>query len=88
MNENKEIFEKIIKIPSDMLIDIFSIIIKENIKHQVIGVIENRSLIEVQLWYDKNLSKHEKVMENIISLILDYQYYRSDENEELNWREN
>lgn len=87
MDEKKEIFEKVLKIPADMLIDVFAIIVKEGIKHEVIRVIENRSLIELQLWYDK-LSKHEKVLDNIIGLILDYEHFRTEENEEINWREN
>lgn len=88
MNNNKEIIEETLKIPGDMLIDILGIIAKERLKHEVTEVNQNRSFIMMTVLFDKNLLRVQKVIENIKNLILDYEYFRSSENEELNWRDN
>lgn len=88
MNNNKETTEESLKIPCDMLVDVLGIIVKERLKHEIIEVIQNRSLVIISLAYDKNSLKTQKLIENIKSLLLDYENFRSSENEELNWRDN
>jgi hypothetical protein len=88
MNNNKETSEETLKIPNDLLIDILGIIVKEELKHEIIEIIQNRSLIVIAVTYDKNSVRTGKVIENIKNLILDYEHFRSSENEELNWRDN
>jgi putative lipoic acid-binding regulatory protein len=88
MKDNKETTEETLKIPSDMLIDILGIIVKEELKHEIIEVIQNRSLVVITVWHEKNSARTGKVIENIKNLLLDYEHFRSSENEELNWRDN
>jgi hypothetical protein len=87
MKDNNEIAEETFKIPLDILIDIIAIIVKEELKHEVIKVVQSRSLIVVAVSYNKNSLKVQKVMQNIQSLISDYEHFRASESEELNWRE-
>ena len=87
MKEAKEITEEVIKVPADMLLDIFTIIVKEGLKHEVIQVMQNRSLAVVSVYFDKGTVRQQKVIHNIQNILSDYEHYRSWENEEFNWRE-
>ena len=86
MKNSSETGEDIIKIPVDMLMDIFSIVVKEGLRHEIIEVMQNRSIVVVAISYDKSIVKQQKVIANIQNLLYDYQHYRSWENEEFNWR--
>lgn len=86
MKEEREITEEVLKIPADMLMEILTIIVKEGLKHEVIQVVQNRSLAILSVYYDKSVARAQKVMYNIQNILLDYQHYRTWENEELNWR--
>jgi hypothetical protein len=88
MKETKNIVEESVKIPSDMIIDVLAIIVKEGLKHEVLEVMENRKTIILGVTYDKNSPKHQKIMENIQNQLADYECYRWSENEQINWREN
>ena len=79
--------EQAIKVPLDMAIDVFKIITKENIKHEVLQVDENRSLLMISLGSEKNLIRHKDAIENIRQLLNDYNDYRFSENEELDWKD-
>lgn len=79
--------EHAIKVPVDVSIDVFKVIVKENIKHEVAQVDENRALLLVVISLDKNSERHQDVLENIQNIVLDYQEYRFGENEEMNWRD-
>jgi uncharacterized FlgJ-related protein len=85
--KEEEISEETLKIPHDMSIDIFAIIVKEGLKHEILEVIENRSLIIMAVQYNKNQPRHQNVRQNIQDLLKEYHEYRWEENEELNWKE-
>ncbi len=87
MKSENELSEEVIKVPSDMLMDIFTIIVKEALKHEVIQVVPNRSLVVVSVYYDKKVVRQQKVIGNIQNILSDYHHYRSWENEEFNWRD-
>lgn len=86
MKNESEISEEVLKIPGDILMDILNIIVKEGLKHEVIQVVQNRSLAIISVCYDKTVTRMQKVINNIQNILLDYQHYRSWENEEFNWR--
>lgn len=86
MKEDKEIIEETIKIPADMVVDVLAIIVKEKLKNEIIEVIENRSIIVLALSYDKNLTRHQNVLHDIRSMIDDYNNFRNQEVEKINWR--
>ncbi len=87
MNSKNELTEETIKVPSDMVIDIFSIILKEGLKHEVIQVVENRGLAVMVIGVDGNQSRQVKVIQNIRNLISTYNDYRYLQEEAYNWRE-
>jgi len=79
--------EEVIKVPLDMAIDLLAIIVRERIKHDIINVIESRSIIVVALYFDKGFSKQQSIMQNIQNLLEEYDEFRWSQNEQLNWRE-
>ncbi len=89
MKQEKEIIEETIKIPIDMVVDVLSVILKENLTHEIIQVIPNRSLIVVAITYDKKFSRHQNALYDIQTMLEDYTNFRSEEEEEeenVNWR--
>ena len=87
MNTKNEITEQSIKVPSDMLIDIFAIILKEDLKYEVVQVLENKAIIILSVEIDGKQSRQVKVLQNIQNQLHAYNDYRYGENESLNWRE-
>ena len=80
--------DEIIKVPQDMLIDILSILLKEELKYDITEVLENRSVAVVAISIDSNKSRQLKALQNIKELLNAYNEFRYSENETLNWREN
>lgn len=87
MKTDKNTAEESLKIPIDMMIDIFTIIVKEELKHEIINVVPNRSMVIMELAYDRNNQRSEKAIQNIQALLADYQHYRLWEDEDVNWKE-
>lgn len=88
MQQEKEIIEETVKIPVDMVVDVLTVIVKENLSHEIIQVIENRSMIVIAIAYDKKFSRHENAMYDIRTMLEDYTNFRSEEEEQqsINWR--
>ncbi len=79
--------QEVIKVPLDMAMDIISIVVKERLKHDIIQVVESRGLIVIALYFDKGFTKQQSIMQNIKSLLDEYDEFRWSQNEQLNWRE-
>lgn len=80
--------DEIIKVPQDMLVDILSILLKEELKYDITEVLENRSVAVIAISIDSNKSRQIKALQNIKELLNAYNEFRYSENETLNWREN
>lgn len=80
--------DELIKVPQDMLIDILSILLKEDVKYEITEVLENRAIAIIAIDVDRNKSRQVKVLQNIQELLNSYNEFRYSENETLNWREN
>lgn len=78
--------EEKLKVPSDILLDIFTIVAKEKIRHEVRQVMEVRGLVILSL-YLSDSQPQERAFQNIQSIIEEYNEYRYSENEEFNWRD-
>ena len=87
MKDSEELIEEKYVIPADLLIEIFAIILKEGLKHEVFHVNENRSLMSIAVSFDKKLAKHQKIRLNIRELLEEYNEYRWRENETPFWKE-
>jgi hypothetical protein len=84
---NTNLTDEIIKVPQDMLIDILSILLKEELNYEITEVLENRSSAVIAISLDVNKSRQLKVLQNIKELLNAYNEFRHSENETLNWRE-
>ena len=81
-----DLTEENLCIPSDLLIDIFGIVVKEAIVHEVTQVIENRSILYLSLFIKHGNIRHQQLLQNIQHLLQEYKEYRWEESEQLNWR--
>lgn len=84
--EDKNRFKKL-TIPLDVLVDVLNIVIETELKNEVTGVNVNRSFIELKIEYQNGLSYHQRAIENIESILDDYNHYRFEESE-TDWRNN
>lgn len=74
-------------VPFDVLTDVVKIIIDNELKNEITGANENKSFIEVKVEYQNGLGLHLKAINNIESVLSDYNHYRFEE-EETDWRNN
>ncbi|MBS1652285.1 MAG: hypothetical protein JSU07_09775 [Bacteroidetes bacterium] len=79
--------EESLKIPMDILLDVLTIIVKENVRHEVTDVLESRGIAKVSLYLNNDLLKHQRVLNNIQNIIEEYNEYRYSDNEEPSWRD-
>ena len=79
--------EESLKIPTDILLDVLAIIVKEHMRHEVTDVLESRGIVKVSLYLNNDLLKHQRILQNIQSIIEEYSEYRYSDIEELNWRD-
>lgn len=79
--------EESLKIPTDILLDVLTVIVKEHIRHEVTDVLESRGIVKVSLYLNNDLLKYQRVLQNIQNIIEEYNEYRYADNEELNWRD-
>jgi CRISPR/Cas system CMR-associated protein Cmr1 (group 7 of RAMP superfamily) len=86
MEKNKNVKIKEINVPVDVLIDISKIILETEMENSIVGISENRSVIQIRITYTEGITYYQKAMENIDSILSDYKYYRFEE-EESDWRD-
>ena len=84
--EDKNRFKKL-TVPLDVLVDVLNIVIETELKNEVTGVNVNRSYIEIKIEYQNGLGYHQRAIENIESILDDYNHYRFEESE-TDWRNN
>lgn len=82
--EDKNRF-KTLTIPLDILIDVVNIIKEAELKSEITGVNENKSFIELKVEYQNGLGFHQRAIENIESILDDYNHFRFEE-QETDWR--
>lgn len=84
--ENKHTY-KHYNVPLDVLMDVLQIIKETELKTEITGANENKSLIEINVEYQNGLGFHQKAINNIETILDDYNHYRFEE-EETDWRNN
>ncbi len=82
--EDKNRF-KTLTIPLDVLIDVINIVMETELKNEITAVNVNRSFIELKVEYQNGLGYHLRAIENIESILDDYNQYRFEESE-TDWR--
>lgn len=86
MKEDKEISVVTVKVAHDILIDILSILTKERFRYVITEVIENRSLVTIEISVNNKLPRQIAAMKSINSNLELYEEYRFSQDEEFNWR--
>ena len=66
MKTDKNIAEETIKIPMDMMMDILAIVVKEELKHEIVNIIPNRNTVIIELEYERSNQRAEKAIKNIL----------------------
>lgn len=77
-----------IKIPQDMILDILSILLKEELNYEITEVLENRAMAVFVIEIDQSKPRQLKAFQNVQELLSTYHEFRFSENETLNWRDN
>ena len=78
---------KTFSIPLDVLTDIIKVLLQAELKNEITGANENKNFIDVKVEYQYGLSFHQKAIDNIESILDDYNHYRFEE-EDTDWRNN
>lgn len=78
---------KTFSIPLDVLTDIVKVLLQAELKNEITGANENKNFVDVKVEYQNGLGFHQKAIDNIESILDDYNYYRFEE-EETDWRNN
>jgi hypothetical protein len=76
-----------IKVPQDMILDILSILLKEDLKYEITEVNENRAVAAFAIEIDRDKPRQLKALQNMQELLNSYNEFRFSENETLNWRD-
>ena len=88
MEKDKNIKQKEINVPIDILMDVSKIILETELENKITGINENKNIVQITLIYQAGLNYHQKAIENIDTILLDYRHYRYEEEGENDWREN
>jgi hypothetical protein len=83
----KNTIEESLKVPSDILMDVLAVIVKETIRHEITQVIESRGMVILSVYLNDGSLKQQRALQNIQSMLEEYNEYRYSENEELDWRD-
>ena len=86
MEKDKNIKQKEISVPLDVLMDVSRILFETEMENRITGMNENRSVVQVTLSYQNDISYYQKAVENIDAILLEYRHYRLEE-EDGDWRE-
>jgi hypothetical protein len=86
MKSANEITDEVIEVALDLTIDIFSILVKENIPHKVLRALADQSKLFIQIRINHKSELEMGALENIKTMLTEYYIWRYDENNEIDWR--
>jgi hypothetical protein len=76
-NENP-IITKRYKIPQDLAMDIFRLVISNQVKYSIAGVMEKKNVLIMELSFVKGTYKSAQAKENIETMLKEYKDYLND----------
>ncbi len=85
-SSNNNLDEETIKVPMDMVPDIFDIIVSEKLSHEITEASRHRWYFVMTLQYDKTDAKSRNAVSEIKRLLDEYDIFRHASHDELNWR--
>ncbi len=68
------------KIPQDLVMDIFRLVISNKVKYSIDGVMEKENALIMELSFVKGTYKSAEAKENIESMLKEYKDYLNDTN--------
>ena len=84
--ENKNIGQKEINVPLDVMMDIADIITETEMQATISGVNGNKSIVQLTIRYPDGISYYKRAVENIEAILLEYRHFRFEE-EDGDWRD-
>ncbi len=81
------ITDETIKVPQDMILDILSILLKEQLTYEITQVLENHAMAVFVIGIDQGKPRQLKVFQNIQGLLNAYDDFRFSEDEIIDWRD-
>ena len=85
-NGNNNLEEETIKVPLDMVPDIFGIVVSERLGHELTEASADKWYFKMTVQYDKTDVRQKKAVTDIQKHLDIYYEYRNASNDELNWR--
>ncbi len=64
-------------VPSDLVMDIFRIILKNGLRQHIEGINERQNMLLIRIYFPSDSAFTKKIIENIESILSDYGYYAS-----------
>ncbi len=86
MENHKNIRQKEINVPLDVMMDIASIITETEMQSTISGVNANKSIVQLTISYADGISYYQRAIENIEAILLEYRHFRFEE-EDGDWRD-
>lgn len=74
-----------LKVSYDIAPDVFEIITRENLAHEITDAESHNSFFRLKLYYDAADGKSKRIIDGIVRLLDEYEYYRHGNYEQLNW---
>lgn len=87
MENHKNIRQKEINVPLDVMMDIACIITETEMQSTISGVNANKSIVHLTISYPDGISYYQRAIENIEAILLEYRHFRFEE-EDGDWRDN
>lgn len=87
MENHKNLIQKEINVPLDIMMDIADIITETEMQSTISGINRNKSIVQLTLRYPNGISYYQRAIENIEAILLEYRHFRFEE-EEGDWRDN
>lgn len=87
MENHKNLRQKEMNVPLDLMIDVASIINETEMQTTISGVNGNKSTVQLTISYPDGISYYKRAIENIEAILLEYRHFRFEE-EDGDWRDN
>lgn len=85
-NENINIEEESIRVPLDMVPDVFSIIVSQRLGHELTQASASNWHFTMTVQYNRTDAIQKKAVNDILRILESFNEYRNATHNELNWR--
>lgn len=86
MENHKNLLQKEIHVPLDVMMDVASIISETEMQSTISGVNAHKSIVQITITYPDGIPYYKRAIENIEAILLEYRHFRFEE-EDGDWRD-